>query len=348
MLSLLFARWVDGLSIAFLWVATSLRRPYRFRLRSHSNSITLSRLHGSIDEPVFSVEAGYVDELPANLLEQTRNSTIEIVVPVPAIVQRRLDPLPLESLPFVDKVVLHQIESIFPWRSNDILHSIRTEKRSDGLLDIFVQATPRSAIEAELTFAKACNASEVLITSENQAPDGQSGAQILACIGPDKESKLSQWRLISRFAVIALLVSSTFVCGWTTYVRWSLSSDITALDHAIADRRALIKRGLDAGASAQSRSLEAKKRLSPPAVVVLEELSSVLPDGTYLTDLTLEGGRVRITGVSSNAVDLVSLLEKSGQFKNASFYAPTTRLTGSTRDRFSIEATMVLQSSVSP
>src|SRR5262249_26113376 len=136
------------------------------------------------------------------------------------------------------------------------------------------------------------------------------------------------------------------IIGWTTYERWSLSSDIAALDQAIADRRALIKRSLNASDAAQSRGPEAKKRFTPATVIVLDQLASILPDGTYLTDLTLEGGRLRISGVSSNAVELVPLLEKSGHFRNASFYAPTTRLSGSTSDRFSIEATLAPQSSI--
>jgi general secretion pathway protein L len=74
---------------------------------------------------------------------------------------------------------------------------------------------------------------------------------------------------------------------------------------------------------------------------VLDELSALLPDNTYLTDLSLEAGRLRLTGVSANAAELVPLLEGSGHFKNAAFYAPTTRIVGGTTDRFSIEALLV-------
>jgi general secretion pathway protein L len=347
MLALLFARWVDGLAAAILWLATRARQQARYRLRSESQSISLFHVNNSLEKRAFSTDPHKLQaDFPAKLLQQTRNSTIEIIVPAAAIIERRLDPLPAESLPFIDNVVLHQIEAIFPWRASDILHSTRAEKRSDGMLDILVQATPCSPIRAELALAKALNAGEVLITAENQ--DGRTPERIRAPIGLHQEKTTTQARTIARAAIVAVLVSSVCTVGWTTYMRWSLSSDVAALDQAIADRRALIKRGLEADAAGQSRGLEAKKRLTPATVAVLDNLSSILPDGTYLTDLTLDAGRVRITGISSNAVELVPLLEKSGQFKNASFYAPTTRLGEGSSDRFSIEATLAPQGPVTP
>ena len=346
MLSSLFNQWVEGLSTAYLLAERHLRQPNRFRLRLNSNAIHLFRLRDSIEDPVFSTTTHEFSDLPRNLLNETRNSAIEIIVPAPAIMERRLDPLPAESLQFIDNVVLHQIESIFPWRSSDILHSTTAEKRSDGSLDVRVRGTSRLAIKTELAFVEACKAGTVIITAENQGR-GEEQSQILAPIGPDQKSKLNRVRSNSRFAIVALLVTSVCVFGWTTYVRWSLSSDVATLDQAIADRRALLKRSLNASDAAESRGLEARKKLASAAVIVLDQLSSILPDGTYLTDLTLEGNRLRITGISSNAVELVPLLEKSGQFRNASFYAPTTRLSGSTSDRFSIEATMSPQLAVS-
>jgi hypothetical protein len=238
MLALLFARWVDGLATAILWLETRVRPAERYRLRSNSESIDLFRLNNSLEERVFSTDAHKLESnFPAKLLRQTRNGTIEIAVPAAAIIERRLDPLPAESLPFIDNVVLHQIETIFPWRSNDILHSTRVERRSDGMLDISVQATPCSAIQAELAIAKALNVSEVLIATENHNQDGQNRGQILAPIGSHKENKLTRARSISRVAIVAVLMSSACIVGWTTYLRWSLSSDIAALDQAIADRR---------------------------------------------------------------------------------------------------------------
>ena len=127
--------------------------------------------------------------------------------------------------------------------------------------------------------------------------------------------------------------------AWTAFANFTIAADLDGLDQAIAERRAIMKRsGMSGGA--HSHDFEARKRSAPVVVDVLDKLSSVLPDNTYLTDLSLEAGQLRISGISADAAGLVPLLEGSGYFKNASFYAPTTRLAGTT-DRFSIEALVV-------
>src|SRR5215831_19134745 len=102
MLSALFTQWVEGLSATYLFAEKRLRRRNHYRLRGNSSTIHLLRLRDSAEEPVFSTNAQAFDGLPKGLLSETRNSTIEILVPARAIVEQRLDPLPAESLPFID------------------------------------------------------------------------------------------------------------------------------------------------------------------------------------------------------------------------------------------------------
>ena len=337
----LFTSWIDGLAAALVWVETLLSQPRRFQLRTNSRLVTLHPINPSGGSSVISIDPTDLDKIPPELIEKTRGATLEIVVPAVAILERRLDPLPAESLPYVENVVLHQIDSLFPWPSSESLHSTRIEQKADGMLDVLVRATPRSAIEPGLVVANACHAGEILIVGENHTDDKLHSPAFISCIGPEKERKLKRARFVARWAIAAAFVLTACVMGWTTFVRWSLDTDVAALDQAIADRRDILKRSLDSGGAASNSGPEAKKRLIPAAVVVLDELSSILPDGTYLTDLSMEAGRLRITGVSANAAELVPIIEGSGQFRNAAFYAPTTRQSDGATDRFSIEATIL-------
>ena len=317
-----------------------MRRRRVFQLRANTRPLSLYAAGQSSPEPLLSVEDVHHTKPPQKVLEQTRGGIIEIVVPPAAILQRRLDPLPAESLSYVEQVVAHQVESLFPWRAAHVLHSTSIDKRADGALDVTVRATARDAIAAEIAAAEACGASEIHIVAEGEDVDRRRDNAIVAPIGSEAEKGAKQAQWLARYAVIVLLAVAAVVGGWTTFAGLSLSSDVTALDQEIADRRAIIKR-LDVAGSDHSSALEAKKRVTPVAALVLDELSALLPDNTYLTDLNLEAGHLRISGMSANAADLVPLLEGSGHFKNASFYAPTTRLGGGTTDRFSIEATVV-------
>jgi general secretion pathway protein L len=73
-------------------------------------------------------------------------------------------------------------------------------------------------------------------------------------------------------------------------------------------------------------------------VIVIEALSQILPDHTYLTELRVIGDRVQIVGVSRDAPSLIRLIEQSSHFTRATFFAPTTRSPGEPGEHFNIEA----------
>jgi general secretion pathway protein L len=341
MISQLFVFWVEGLAEASACLDRLFRRPHRFQLLADSQPMTLYSVTQSSQKPLLSIAGERQSEVPASVREQTRGGIVEIVVPASAILQHRLDVLPAESLPYLETVVRHQMETSFPWPEADALYSFEIETRADGKLDVCVHATSRSAIASALATAESCGASEIFVVSNGESTPNLKRTTILAAIGQEKKARLHRLRLLARYSAVALLALAGCEIAWTTFAGWSVSAEVAALDRDIADRRAILKRAMDSGATRESSSLKDKKELTPAAVVVLDELSALLPENTYLTDLSLEAGRLRLAGVSANAAELVPLLEGSGHFKNAAFYAPTTRIAGGTTDRFSIEAILV-------
>jgi len=334
-----FTWWSEGLAAGLSRLAEIVRRPRRFELHREAQSFLLRAVNGGGAPSAIRLPDRQDGVPSADVLQQTRGGIIEIIVPSAAILERCLD-LPGESRPYVENVVRHQLETLFPWRAADVLHTTLIQDRADGRLDVTVRATARPAVAPALAAAIACGASEVLIAGKGAEP-GADTVRMPVAFGPAGRDKPSPSHVIARYAIATLLVLTVGVLGWATYVRWSLEADIALLDQAIADRRAILKRASDARTRAGGGSLEAKKQQSVIAVATLEALSSVLPDDTYLTDLTLDAGRLRMTGLSARATELVPLLEGSGNFRNASFYAPMTRMPGQSTDRFSIEAIVV-------
>jgi general secretion pathway protein L len=335
--------WCEGLAAALAWVAHALRPPRRFQLRTLVAPFALNPISGSRERSPIGLPDEPARGVPPKVLQQTRGGVIEVVVPSAAIIERRLNPLPSESRPYVESVVQHQIEGLFPWRAADALRTVQVRDRDDGRLDVSVRATARPAVAPALAIAAACGARELVVSAVGDSAHAGAPASIRVPIGVT-DTRASN---IARYAVAGLLVLAAVVAGWTAYVHWSLAADLAALDERIATQRTALKQASAAG-DHRGSGLEARKQQAVVAVAVVETLSAILPDNTHLTELALDGGRLRISGVSARATELVPLLEGSGKFKNASFYAPTTRVAGGTADRFSIEAVVVPQAQTMP
>src|ERR1700682_5849672 len=117
---------------------------------------------------------------------------------------------------------------------------------------------------------------------------------------------------------------------------------------AISRRRAAIRAGADGGDRSPVAALERRKYETPASVIVLEALTQVLPDHTYVTELHLAANKLQISGITRDAPSLIPLIEQSPHFTRATFYAPTTRAPSDPGERFHIETRVEPKNTVAP
>lgn len=83
-------------------------------------------------------------------------------------------------------------------------------------------------------------------------------------------------------------------------------------------------------------TLATRQKQSPLFIAALAELTQIIPDNTWITELTMDGSKIRIQGASSAASDLIGLIDHSRQFSNAQFEAPLVHDTATNVDRFDL------------
>ncbi len=86
----------------------------------------------------------------------------------------------------------------------------------------------------------------------------------------------------------------------------------------------------------ETRQLLAEKSATPAIVVILDTLSALIKDNTWLAYAQYSEKQLQIQGESPNASTLISILEDSDIFANARFVSPVTQDTVTKLERFQI------------
>ncbi len=109
---------------------------------------------------------------------------------------------------------------------------------------------------------------------------------------------------------------------------------------AAARQGAELRQDLEKMAEA-SQFLAGKKASDTMAVELIDEVSRILPDHTWITRLNLSETELEIQGQSSASASLIAVVESSPYFENARFGSPVVQIQGTNNDRFHIAADIV-------
>ena len=87
----------------------------------------------------------------------------------------------------------------------------------------------------------------------------------------------------------------------------------------------------------QGNFFSTKRAEKPTVVQMLDEVSRILPDDTWLARFELNKTQLSLHGESKSASSLISLVEASAMFSNARFSSPVTKNPRTSNDRFVLE-----------
>lgn len=340
------AWFIDGLVDMWIAAAGRLRQRQRNALVRFGNGYAIERHDGRRAKDVLRLEAGDNGRYfaPAEMAATLRNRDLDLVLSSDEVLVRTLDPLPGESRQYLDSIVHHQLERVAPWRTDDVLHTYRVapaERGNDRVL-VTVIATARSMHAHVLEAMRALRPREIRLLYR----DEQFGREAIAIpVDHGAAAAARQLQLRRRVAAaISLLalavVGGAALLGWAWY---QADTELAAVSGAVAEQRQrLIAARPSAPTTDQDlRAMVTRRWKTPFAVLALDALSKALPDNTWLTELRLSEGRVRMTGISQNVPGLVPLIEASPAFAEATFFAPTARLSSGQGDRFHLEARLL-------
>jgi general secretion pathway protein L len=336
-----FSRWIDSVAATAhsLFERWAPQRQVRLT-EGEQNTFTLHAL-GEIkdailpDQQIRIADGAVAESLSADWLAMLRGSRAELVLRPNRFMFRPLE-LPKRAAEFLEGIVRAQIDRLTPWTVSEAVYSwTPPTEAANERIQLTVAATARGLVAPYVQALVDLGATSVVVSTVPQ--DGGTGVVPLKVLEQRSGGAIEVTRirqiLMLVFAVAALMaVVST---GISSIAADSLDSEQQDLARKISARRAAMRIGQDGGAQ---RMLERRKQTTPASVIVLEALSKLLPDHTYVTELRIEGNKVQVAGMTRDAPSLIRLIEQSPHFERATFFAPTTQSPGEPGERFHIEA----------
>ena len=203
-----------------------------------------------------------------------------------------------------------------------------------GTITVDLATARRAVVDPLLRHAVNWGAQVVAVVPE---PPARAAASRLNLLPRDSRSTVSPWRRWQFWLPLGLFVAAALAA--TLIPVWQKRDYAIQLDTVVAQARGrasvseALRGELDARVGEFNAALE-RKYAYPSALVVVDTVSKLLPDDTWLTQFELKtvakGKEMQrellVRGESANAGRLVQLFESSQLFAQATPRSPTTKI----------------------
>jgi general secretion pathway protein L len=335
-----YGAWMDAVAGAAVAAAGRLAFPRRVQVvEDASGGLVVRKGKDPAPVAVLKLEGGtVVGPVPEPVARLVRGSRIGLLLQPQRFLFPPLD-LPRRAAEFLGGVVRSQIDRLTPWPAEDAVFGFGQPTGLDAdRISVTVAATARDQVTPFVHALSALGAASIAVSVT--APDNAPIALLLDQTSRPALPVGRVRRVLSAILVVAALAAAGAV-GTAALLSVQLADKKEELARRITERRIALRAGSAGGAAPTALArLEQRKHATPSSVIALEILSQILPDHTYVTELRVEGDKVRLSGLTRDAPALIRLMEQSPHFTRATFFAPTTRSQSDPGERFHIEAQM--------
>lgn len=238
--------------------------------------------------------------------------------------------LPLAATRDLQTVIGFEMERLTPFSCEEVYWGVSgvTPDRARGRVSLQLSIALRAPIEALNQTLARIGLTPTFIETE-------AGRIDLGVAQPRR-------RLSLRAFLPALCGILFIACLATPFIHQQMALDAVAQRLASYQQQADIAQALRqrlVTAAAGRAAIGAARRVGD-ALQVLATLTDALPDGTWLSDMTLNAGDLTFDGQSDDAARLIGLLSTVRGLHDPSFTAPVTRTADGKADLFSMHVSV--------
>jgi general secretion pathway protein L len=265
-----------------------------------------------------------------------QGSRLELVLRPSRFLVRPLE-LPARATEFIEGIVRVQIDRLTPWSAADAVFGCGTPVTAGpGKIVTTIAATSRASTEPYVAGLAALHPASLSIFTAA----GEETRELIKVFELQARGLLDRVRLsrLLRLVLAGITAVAVLSLAAGSIVQSYLDSRQAELNAELTARRVALRLDRQGVESSPFAQLARRKHQTQASVIVIEELSRILPDHTYVTELHIDGNILQIAGITHDAPSLIRLIEQSPHFTRATFFAPTTHAPSDPGDRFHIEA----------
>ncbi|MDE2184067.1 MAG: PilN domain-containing protein [Alphaproteobacteria bacterium] len=312
-------------------LAVVLREKFAGRLRDDrqhlcidmgADEIVLARVNAGGEQVIARApRAACHDTIAATPQARTAlNGTRNVVLRFPRSSVLHLDlELPAASGATLRQAAAFELERLCPIRP-DQLYFDCASVRSGRVARVGLRAVMRAEVDKAVAL---CRASGLGVGSIRFEGDPRAADPRVFPI--DRNAFLRLWWLrYGAFAlgVAAIVLLAALLTG--IYLRGAAEDDqlmtqLVSMDEQVA---AVHRMQRDVRDLRTQIEFPAAQKRAPLLLDVLAQVTDALPDGTWLTELQIKGGKAHISGLSKSPSDLIGAIGRRPLFSNAQFGAP--------------------------
>ena len=267
-----------------------------------------------------------------------KSGRLAIRVPAEMCFSRRVE-LPVAAVRDARKILALDFERATPFKSKDVYTDqvVENGKLAGDKVRVRQLVLKRSIVDPVIADLQSIGLEVGRVDAWDDEGSAPFNVNFLAGGAPAASGSLFG----SPFAKV-LVVSFLALAASAGYL---FAGRHEALLQDLRTENAVLKAKADAALSAAAKSqasfasaveLRQLKTNYPPRVEILDELTKILPDTAYLTELAIDDGRLDLAGLAASAASITTVLEQSPLFVDAALTAPVTLDPTENKDRFSI------------
>jgi general secretion pathway protein L len=242
--------------------------------------------------------------------------------------------LPAATEENLREVLAFEMDRLTPFTVDQVYYGFEIIDRSSntGTIDLRLLVSPRSSVDELLSALQRISLRPSVVSAK------AGSAQLHDINLLPKALATTQW-LNTGLALTALVLLAAVIAIPLLQKQHriaELEPQVTAAMEA-AQEGSRLKRNIELIATG-SAELVARKEARPMTIAVIDEMTRILPDNTWLSRIDIAGNEIQIQGQSEAAASLIGLIEESPAFENARFRSPVTQIPQTDAERFHLSA----------